>query len=84
VLLLDLVVEAGVIQRSVGLFETVPGTWLAIGLIFLASWSTGVVLSIMPGGAAGRHDRVLMSVGQAARTDHRQSEPLPRLYELKG
>jgi menaquinone-dependent protoporphyrinogen oxidase len=51
VMLLDLVVVAGVIQRSVALFEGVIGTWVPIGLIFLVSWSTGVVLSMQSGGA---------------------------------
>jgi hypothetical protein len=50
-LLLDLVVVAGAVQRSLALFESVIGTWLPVGLIFLASWSTGVLLSMMPDGA---------------------------------
>jgi menaquinone-dependent protoporphyrinogen oxidase len=50
VMLLDLVVVAGAVQRSLELFESVPGTWLPFALIFLATWSTGVVLSMMPEG----------------------------------
>jgi hypothetical protein len=45
VMLLDLVVVAGAIQRSLALFQSVPGTWLPFALIGLASWSTGVVVS---------------------------------------
>jgi hypothetical protein len=37
-------------QHSLALFQSVPGTWLPFALIGLASWSTGVVLSMMPGG----------------------------------
>jgi menaquinone-dependent protoporphyrinogen oxidase len=51
VLLLDLVVVAGALQRSLALFQSVAGTWLPFALIGLASWSTGVVVSMMPGGA---------------------------------
>jgi hypothetical protein len=50
VMLLDLVVVAGTIQRSLELFESMLGTWLPLVLIFLASWSTGLVLWMMPGG----------------------------------
>jgi hypothetical protein len=48
VMLLDLVVVAGAIQRSPAMFESVPGTWLPFLLIFLASWTTGAVMSMMP------------------------------------
>jgi menaquinone-dependent protoporphyrinogen oxidase len=48
VMLLDLVVVAGALQRSLAMFRSVPGGWLPFGLIFLASWTTGVVLSMMP------------------------------------
>ncbi len=49
VMLLDLVVVAGVIQRSLAMFESVLGTWLPILLILLASWTIGTVMSMMPG-----------------------------------
>ena len=35
VMLLDLVVVAGALQRSLEMFKSVPGTWLPFVLIFL-------------------------------------------------
>jgi len=46
VVLLDLVVVAGAIQRSLEMFTSVSGTWLPFGLIFLATWVTGEVMYV--------------------------------------
>jgi len=46
VVLLDLVLVAGVIQRSLEMFTSVVGTWLPFGLIFLATWVTGEVMYV--------------------------------------
>jgi menaquinone-dependent protoporphyrinogen oxidase len=48
VMLLDLVVVAGIAQRSLAMFGSVAGTWLPFALIFLATWATGSVLATMP------------------------------------
>jgi hypothetical protein len=49
VMLLDLAVVAGIIERSLAMFGSVLGTWLPFLLIFVASWTTGTVMSMMPG-----------------------------------
>ena len=48
VALLDLIVVAGVVLRSLAMFGSIVGTWLPFTLIFLATWATGEVLSMMP------------------------------------
>ena len=48
VALLDLVVVAGLIQRSLEMFGSIAGTWLPFGLIFAVTWATGAVKSMMP------------------------------------
>jgi menaquinone-dependent protoporphyrinogen oxidase len=45
---LDLVVMAGAVQRSLDMFRSIPGTWLPFALIFLATWATGEIMSMMP------------------------------------
>lgn len=49
VALLDLVVVAGLTQRSLALFASPTATWLPFALIFAATWATGALLSMMPG-----------------------------------
>jgi hypothetical protein len=46
--LLDLVVVAGLVQHSLQIFTSVIGTWLPFFLVFLVTWGTGVVMSVMP------------------------------------
>jgi menaquinone-dependent protoporphyrinogen oxidase len=48
VALLDLVVVAGAVQRSLAMFRSPAGTWLPLGLIFLATWATGAVMLFLP------------------------------------
>jgi len=48
VALLDIVVVAGGIQRSLRMFESLAGTWLPFALIFFATWAIGTMLSMMP------------------------------------
>jgi menaquinone-dependent protoporphyrinogen oxidase len=65
VALLDLVIVAGAVQRDWGMFRSVTGTWLPFALIFVATWATGTIMSMMPERTAGaygapqekRHDR---------------------------
>lgn len=61
VALLDLVFVAGLAQRSLAMFASIGGTWLPFALIFLATWVTGFVMSMMPAGPrapkAGRRTR---------------------------
>jgi menaquinone-dependent protoporphyrinogen oxidase len=45
---LDLVIVAGLIQRSVEMFGSIAGTWLPFALIFAATWLTGTMMSMMP------------------------------------
>jgi menaquinone-dependent protoporphyrinogen oxidase len=45
---LDLVIVATWIQRSFAIFSSVAATWLPLGLIFLATWATGAIMSTMP------------------------------------
>jgi len=44
VIAMDLVVVAGLIQRSLEMFQSVWGTWLPFGLIFAASYAVGRVI----------------------------------------
>jgi menaquinone-dependent protoporphyrinogen oxidase len=46
--LLDLFVIAGLVQRSLAMFRSMFGTWLPLLLIFLATWATGAVMSMLP------------------------------------
>ena len=48
VALLDSVVVAGLIQRSLVLFGSVVGFWVPLALIFGVTWATGECLSMMP------------------------------------
>ncbi len=48
VALLDASVVAGLILRSFAMFASFAGTWLPFLLIFLATWITGLVMSMMP------------------------------------
>jgi menaquinone-dependent protoporphyrinogen oxidase len=48
VALLDAAIVAGLILRSFAMFESVVGTWLPFLLIFLATWATGLVMSMIP------------------------------------
>jgi menaquinone-dependent protoporphyrinogen oxidase len=57
VAVLDLVIVAGLAQRSFAMFQSVVGTWLPFALIFLATWATGEILSMMPGPARREADR---------------------------
>lgn len=45
---LDAVIVAGLIQRSFAMFASVAGTWLPLALIFLATWTTGAIMSTLP------------------------------------
>lgn len=47
-LALDFAVVAAVILRSFQMFTSIPGTWLPLALIFLATWATGSILAMMP------------------------------------
>lgn len=48
VALLDLVVVAGLFQRSLAIFGSLAGTWLPFALIFAVTWVIGQVMSTMP------------------------------------
>lgn len=50
VALLDLVIVAGLAQRSLEMFASIAETWLPLALIFLATLATGYVMSMMPAG----------------------------------
>jgi hypothetical protein len=39
---------AGAVLGSFAMFRSVAGTWLPFGLIFLAAWTTGALMSTMP------------------------------------
>ncbi|MEI9938577.1 MAG: hypothetical protein WDO69_15275 [Pseudomonadota bacterium] len=41
--LLDLVIVAGFVQRSLSMFQSFIGSWLPLALIFLATWVTGTL-----------------------------------------
>jgi menaquinone-dependent protoporphyrinogen oxidase len=45
---LDAVVVAGMVQRSVAMFESAAGTWLPFALILVVVWATGAIMSMMP------------------------------------
>src|SRR3954447_11939145 len=44
---LDLIIVAAWIQRSFAIFTSVAATWLPLGLIFLATWATGAIMSTL-------------------------------------
>jgi menaquinone-dependent protoporphyrinogen oxidase len=45
---LDAAVVSGLVLRDLAMFTSFAGTWLPFGLIFLASWVTGLVMSMIP------------------------------------
>jgi menaquinone-dependent protoporphyrinogen oxidase len=49
VALLDFLVVAILVQRSLQMFASFTGTWLPFALIFLVTWATGAVMSVLPG-----------------------------------
>jgi hypothetical protein len=49
VLVLDVALVAGALQRSLAMLESIGGTWLPLTLIFLATWATGALMSTLPG-----------------------------------
>jgi len=56
--LLDLGIVAGAAQRSLEMFTSVAGTWLPFALIFLATWTTGEILWMLPSDEQRReHER---------------------------
>lgn len=48
VAMLDLIVVAGAVQHSLAMFASIAGTWLPLALIFLVTWITGEVMSMVP------------------------------------
>lgn len=48
VAVLHLVILAGAIHRSMDMFASVGGTWLAFVLVFLSTWATGSLMATMP------------------------------------
>jgi hypothetical protein len=48
VAVLDAAVVAGFVLRDFAMFTSIAGTWLPFGLIFLATWITGLAMSMMP------------------------------------
>jgi menaquinone-dependent protoporphyrinogen oxidase len=48
VVLLDAVIMAGAVLRSLKIFGSVAGTWLPFAMIFVAIWATGALMSTMP------------------------------------
>jgi menaquinone-dependent protoporphyrinogen oxidase len=48
VALLDLIIVAGGAQHSLEMFKSFAGSWLPFGLIFLVTWTTGEVISMLP------------------------------------
>jgi hypothetical protein len=63
VAVLDAVIVAGFVLRSFSMFTSFAGTWLPFILIFLATWFTGSIMSMMP---APRNLRITV----AADRDH--------------
>ncbi len=45
-MLLDLVVVAGLVERSVAMFESPLGTWILFALIFLSTLTVGQVHAV--------------------------------------
>lgn len=48
VAVLDLVVVAALVQRSMTMFRSIGGTWVPLLLILLATWVTGEMMSTLP------------------------------------
>lgn len=48
---LDAVVVAGLVLRDLAMFTSFSGTWLPFVLIFLATWVTGLAMSMISGAA---------------------------------
>lgn len=48
VAVLDAGVVAALVLRSFAMFSSFTGTWLPFALIFLATWSTGLLMSTLP------------------------------------
>lgn len=48
VAVLDLVVVAALVQRSLTMFRSIGGTWVPLLLILLATWVTGEMMSTLP------------------------------------
>jgi menaquinone-dependent protoporphyrinogen oxidase len=48
VALLDVAVVAGLAQRSLALVASVGGFWLPLALIFVATWTVGALMSMIP------------------------------------
>lgn len=48
VALLDLVFVAGLVQRDLGIFASILGTWLPFALIFVVTWAKGALMSTLP------------------------------------
>ena len=46
--MLDFIVVAGLVQRSLALFGSVVGVWAPLVLIFFVTWATGELLSTLP------------------------------------
>jgi len=44
----DLVVVAGLLQRSLAMCRSIIGTWLPLALIFVATLATGELMSTLP------------------------------------
>lgn len=60
VAVLNLLFIATAALHSLAIFKGFAGTWLPVGLIFVAAWATGAVMSMLPapkstGGIAGTH-----------------------------
>jgi menaquinone-dependent protoporphyrinogen oxidase len=66
VALLDLIVVAGAAQHSLAMFKSLAGTWLPLGLIFIATWATGEMMSMLP---------AAKSTGRAAPVEPIQHKP---------
>jgi hypothetical protein len=49
VAVLDVAVVAGLVLHDFAMFTSFAGTWLPFALIFLATWATGLAMSMMPG-----------------------------------
>jgi len=65
VALLDLVVVAGLLQQSLGMFRSIGGTWVPLVLVFLATWVTGGLMSTLPWPARTRTPGQAMPGGAA-------------------
>ena len=63
VALLDLLVVAGLVQRSLGMFRSISGTWVPLLLILLATWVTGELMSTQPWTAPSRPPKKSMPGG---------------------